>query len=66
MPYPLSVIPYPLSLIPYPYSLILYLLLKVHRVIKVIRVVNMITLCNKDFGAWDISTDSIILGVTDT
>ena len=25
-----------------------------------------ITLCNKDFGAWDISTDSISLGVTDT
>ena len=22
--------------------------------------------CNKDFGAWDISTDSISLGVTDT
>ena len=28
--------------------------------------VPLITLCNKDFGAWDISTDSIILGVTDT
>ena len=26
----------------------------------------LITLCNKDFGAWDISTDSISLGVTDT
>ena len=26
----------------------------------------IITLCNKDFGAWDISTDSISLGVTDT
>ena len=25
-----------------------------------------ITLCNKDFGAWDISTDSISSGVTDT
>ena len=25
-----------------------------------------ITLCNKDFGALDISTDYIILGVTDT
>ena len=24
------------------------------------------TLCNKDFGGWDISTDSISLGVTDT
>ena len=27
---------------------------------------ELITLCNKDFGAWDISTDSISLGVTDT
>ena len=26
----------------------------------------IVTLCNKDFGAWDISTDSISLGVTDT
>ena len=25
-----------------------------------------ITLCNKDFGAWDISPDSTLLGVTDT
>ena len=25
-----------------------------------------ITLCNKDFGAWDISPDSNLLGVTDT
>ena len=26
----------------------------------------LITLCNKDSGAWDISTDSNLLGATDT
>ena len=27
---------------------------------------QLITLCNKDFGAWDISPDSTLLGFTDT
>ena len=28
-----------------------------------VRLASSITLCNKDFGGWDISTDSIRLGV---
>ena len=30
------------------------------------KTIQQITLCNKDSGEWDISTDSTSLGVTDT